>query len=61
MLAPWISHSCMSSSSDAKLFLAGVVLAIRAGDVDVLSRMCEAQARPDNGIVGRVPACEVPY
>lgn len=48
------------STADAKLFLAGVVLAIRAGDTDVLSRMCQVQARPDNGIAGRVIA-EVPY
>lgn len=48
------------STADAKLYLQAVILAIHNGDVDVLARMCQVQARPDNGIAGRVIA-EVPY
>ncbi len=50
------------SVDDAKLFLGGVVLALRNGDVDVLARMAGPLApRPDNGIAGEVHAGEVPY
>lgn len=50
------------SVDDAKLFLGGVVLALRNGDVDVLARMAgPLTPRPDNGIAGEVHAGEVPY
>lgn len=50
------------SVDDAKLFLSGVVLALRSGDLDVLSRMAgPLTPQPDNGIAGEVPAGEVPY
>ena len=50
------------SVDDAKLFLGGVVLALRNGDLDVLARMAgPLTPRPDNGIAGEVHAGEVPY